>query len=90
MSYKVKLSRHAAKTYEKLDPSIRPVLRDALDALQHKPLAGPKIKRLKGRLRQHLRYRAGDYRIIYTVLAKELIVYVDYLQHRKDVYRDFD
>ena len=62
-------------------------VRTALDVLQHTPLHGPKIKRLKGRLHGYYRYRVGDYRIVYAVDARQQIVYVDYLQHRKDVYR---
>ena len=87
MTYSVKLSPPAAKAYKKLDPSVKPRLLAALDALQRQPMAGPQITRLKGRLREHLRCRASDYRIVYPVVQHERTVYVEYLQHRKDVYR---
>lgn len=87
MTYKVQLSPHALRQYKKLDPSVKPQLQAGLDALQHQPLVGGPIKRLKGRLRDYYRYRVGDYRIVYTVDQRERIVYVDYVQHRKDVYR---
>ncbi len=87
MSYSVKLSPHAARAYKKLDLGIQPAIQTALDTLQHHPLAGPKIKRLKGRLHDYYRYRVGDYRIVYAVTPQEHIVYVDYIQHRKDIYR---
>ncbi len=58
--------------------------------MQHNPLSGPKIKRLRGQLRDYQRYRAGDYRIVYTVDRRNHAVYVDYIQHRKDVYRGMD
>ena len=90
MIYKVQLSPHAAKQYTKLDPVIKPSLQSAIDALQRAPLAGPKIKRLKGRLHAYSRYRVGDYRIVYAVDQRERFVYIDCIQHRRDVYRDIE
>jgi len=87
VTYSLKLSPHAARAYTKLDPSVKPRLQAALDTLQREPLSGPQIKRLQGKLREYLRYRVGDFRIIYTVARQERTVYVDYIQHRKDVYR---
>lgn len=87
MAYKVQLSPHAVRLYKKLDPAILPDMRAALESLQHTPLHGSKIKRLKGRLHNYYRYRVGDYRIVYAVDARQQVVYVDYLQHRKDIYR---
>ena len=87
MTYSVKLSPHAARQYSKLDPSMTPRLKAALDTVQHRPLTGPKVKRLKGRLHEYYRYREGDYRIVYTVAQRDRTVYVDYIQHRKDAYR---
>ena len=86
MTYKVQLSPHAVRQYKRLDPSIKAAIQVGLDALQDQPLAGSHIKRLKGRLHEYYRYRVGDYRIVYAVAQR--VVYVDYLQHRKDVYRD--
>lgn len=87
MTYKVQLSAHAVREYRKIDPSIRNSIQAGLDALGHNPLSGPKIKRLKGRLHDYYRYRVGDYRIVYAVDHKAHAVFVDYIQHRKDVYR---
>ena len=87
MTYKVQLSSHAVREYKKIDSSARPYLQAALDALQHNPPAGLKIKRLKGRLHSYHRYRVGDYRIVYSVDLRQRIVHVDYIQHRRDVYR---
>ena len=87
MTYSVKLSPHAVRDYKKLPPPLKAAIQTALDSLQHHPVEGPKIKRLKGRLREYFRYRVGDYRVVYTVVQSEWVVYVDYIQHRKDVYR---
>lgn len=87
MTYKVVLSPAGEKAYRKLDPSVTPPIQAAIDALAVHPLSGPQITRLKGRLREYLRVRVGDYRIVYAVATPERTVYVEYLQHRKDVYR---
>lgn len=87
MTYSVKLSPHAARAYQKLDSLLKVRLCAAIDALQKSPLSGPNVKRLKGRLHDQFRRRVGDYRIIYTVSQRERIIYLDYIQHRKDVYR---
>jgi mRNA interferase RelE/StbE len=58
-----------------------------MDRLQDSPLAGSQVKRLKGKLREYYRYRVEDYRILYFVDKEGKIVYVDIIQHRKDIYR---
>lgn len=88
MTYRVVLSAHASRQYRKLDPPVRHEVQSGIDALRRDPLHGSKIKRLKGRLREYCRYRAGDYRVLYTVDTAERVVYVDYIQHRRDVYRE--
>ena len=87
MTYRVQLSPHAVREYKRIDPSVRPELQLGLDTLQHNPLAGPKIKRLKGRLHDYFRYRVGDYRIVYAVDQKQRMVYVDCIRHRREIYR---
>ena len=87
MTYSVRLSPRAARDYKKLEASIKLEVQAGLDVLQDHPLSGPKIKRLKGRLHDYWRYRVGDYRIVYAVDQPARAVYVEYLQHRKDVYR---
>ena len=90
MAYKVQLSPHAARQYKKLDPPIKSSVQSGIDVLTHAPLTGSNIKRLKGRLHDYYRYRVGDYRIAYTVSHPDRVVYVDYIQHRKDVYRSME
>ena len=90
MTYRVQLSPHAARQYKKLDPSIKSSVQAGIDALAHSPLTGPNVKHLKGRLHEYHRYRVGDYRIVYTVSHQDHVVYVDYIRHRKDVYRGIE
>ena len=88
MSYKVLLSPRAVREYKKLNPAVKILVQEGIDSLVKNPVSGAKIKRLKGRLREYYRYRAGDYRIVYSVQPSIHTVFVDYIQHRKDVYRE--
>ena len=90
MSYQVKLSPHALRQYKKLAPAIKPQIQTALDSLQHHLPAGTKVKRLRGRLSEYYRYRMEDYRIIFTISHKERVVYVDFIDHRRQAYRDIE
>ena len=90
MTYNVQLSPHAAKQYRKFDPPIKAQVQAAIDSLQHTPASGSKIDRLKGRLHAYYRYRTGDYRILYVIDHASRSVYIDYIQHRRDVYRDLE
>ncbi len=87
MTYRVQFSPHAIREYRALDPSIKPRIAAGIEALQQHPLSGSKIKRLAGRLKGYARYRTGEYRIVYVVDTQARAVRVDYIQHRKDVYR---
>jgi mRNA interferase RelE/StbE len=88
VTFEIRLSPQPIRSFKKLDPDTKERIRHAIDALRHTPSSGPSVKRLKGLLRDYYRYRVGDYRIIYTVSQKTHQVFVDYIQHRKDVYRD--
>ena len=90
MAYSVQLSPHTVRQYKKLNPPIQQDVQRGIDTLQYSPQSGPKIKRLKGRLHEYFRLRIGDYRVVYTVASRDHVVYIDYLQHRKDIYRDID
>jgi mRNA interferase RelE/StbE len=85
--YKIILAPHAIRDYKKLAPETKQDIRAGIDTLKKTPIAGAKVKRLRGRLRKYHRYRVGDFRIVYAVDSSQHVVYVDYIQHRRDVYR---
>lgn len=60
---------------------------EAIESLERQPIHGAKIKRLKGRLHDYYRYRVGDYRIVYTIDPTSQVIYIDYLDHRREIYR---
>ncbi|MBI1976042.1 MAG: type II toxin-antitoxin system RelE/ParE family toxin [Candidatus Omnitrophica bacterium] len=43
-------------------------------------------KPLKGEFRGYWRYRWGDYRVIYKISEKEILILILRISHRKDVY----
>ena len=43
-------------------------------------------KALKGDFAGYWRYRWGDYRVIYRIAEREILVIVLHIAHRKDVY----
>ncbi len=44
-------------------------------------------KPLKGDFEGYWRYRWGDYRVIYRIAHKEILILVLRIAHRKDIYR---
>ncbi|MDD5584817.1 MAG: type II toxin-antitoxin system RelE/ParE family toxin [Candidatus Omnitrophica bacterium] len=43
-------------------------------------------KSLKGEFQGYWRYRWGDYRVIYRIAEREILIVVSRISHRKDVY----
>jgi mRNA interferase RelE/StbE len=43
---------------------------------------------LKGNFAGLYRYRVGDYRVIYEIREKELVIIIVKVGHRKDIYHD--
>lgn len=83
--YAVELSRGAAKVLKALDrrAQVRVVAR--LQELAENPRPHD-AKKLQGEAGIY-RVRAGDYRILYEIFDKRLLVYVLKIGHRREVYR---
>jgi mRNA interferase RelE/StbE len=84
--YSVELSPGAERALGKLDKPIARRVGLALAALSRDPRP-PGTKPLLGRPGT-LRYRVGDYRIVYRVQDNLLTVLVLDDGHRRDIYRD--
>jgi mRNA interferase RelE/StbE len=86
MSYTVKVSRPAEKFLRALtDKKLYQRLREALDALEENPRPANSVK-LKGESELY-RARVGDYRIVYQIQDRQLIVLVVQMGHRREIYR---
>lgn len=83
-SFRVELSRSAAKELRRLDtvPRTRIIRALSLLAVDPRPAA---VRSLAGHP-GYLRVRVGDFRIVYTVDDDRLLVLVLILGHRRDVY----
>ena len=82
------VSRHPAKSVQKqLDRLADDVARRTLARLAELELVPrpPDVKKLKGR--SAWRIRVGDYRVIYEIHDRELVVVVVTVGHRREVYR---
>jgi mRNA interferase RelE/StbE len=82
--FKIQYARSAEKELERLPRAAVVRIREAVDDLaedQHPPGS----KKIKGEDRM-FRIRVGDYRVLYEVYEKEIVVLVIRIRHRKDAY----
>ena len=84
--YTVRFSKKAEKILKKVDPVIRRRVLEKLKFLEINPRNGPNIKTLQG-YSNCFRYRLGDFRIVYEVIDKDLVVWIFDLGWRGDMYR---
>ena len=85
--YSVILSRNAEKLLSGLQKKNRKLftgIMRALDLISENPYCG---KPLVGNLAGYYSYRVGDYRIIFEIEKKDLLVLVEKIEHRARVYR---
>lgn len=83
--YSINISPGAKKHIDSLPINIKSKIdRVIVDILANSPYLG---KPLKGDLKGRYSYRVADYRIIYSILKRELIVWIIKVMHRREVYR---
>lgn len=81
--YHVVITKSVQRTLGKLSDRLATQLEDAMLSLEDNPRP-PGCKKLKGRA--GYRIRVGDYRIIYEIQDKILVVTVLEVGNRRDVY----
>ena len=84
MSFSIRIKESAAKELRRVAKPDRARIVAAIDRLAETPHLGTS---LKGDLRGLRRIRVGDYRILYEVRDKELVVLVVRIAHRRDANR---
>jgi len=82
--YEVRLTPPAAREFGRLQGPLRDRIRSAIDGLATEPRPQGVVK-LAGR--DDYRVRVGDYRIVFAVDDRELLVIVARIAHRREVYR---
>lgn len=85
MAYRIEFAPRAERQFKALDRSIQMRLSRRIDSLTGNPRPQG-TKKLAGE-EDLYRLRVGNYRIIYQVQEKRLIVLVVSVGHRADVYR---
>lgn len=85
IGYEVILSDEAKRFLKKLDSKIVSRILAKLKDLTSEKCENLDIKKLKEN-KSLYRIRVGDYRIIYSINNREIIVFVVKIGHRKDVY----
>jgi mRNA interferase RelE/StbE len=84
MRYRVILPKSVQKELDRLPGDVGKRVMTRLRALESNPRSAD-VKKLKGR--PAWRVRVGDYRIIYEIHDRELVVIVITIGHRREVYR---
>ena len=84
MTYRIEISRRAAKAVTSLDKPLRRKILAAIDALSGNPRPVG-CKKLAGQ--QAWRIRVGEYRIIYEIHDQVLLVILVDIGHRREIYR---
>jgi mRNA interferase RelE/StbE len=83
--YRLKFKRSAERAFLGLPRDVQPRLDKRLLALQDDPRP-PGTKALAGETGLH-RLQVGDYRVVYEVHDKEILVLVLAIGHRRETYR---
>jgi len=85
MAYEIQFKSSAWKAFKKLQGETRGRVAEAIWALGDNPRPHGSVK-LAGQ-RDLYRIRVGDYRVIYEIQEKALVVLIVKVGHRKDAYR---
>lgn len=83
-SYRVRITRSAAKELEAVPLQDRRRIVSRIENLRDDPRP-PGCEKLSGE--EKYRLRQGNYRILYEIFDRELVVTVVTIGHRRDVYR---
>ncbi len=86
-TWEIVLTIPAERVYDKAEEPIRQRLDNCFEDLEQNPLYGNNIKPLTGQLKGLLRYRVGDWRVIYRPLKGMRKVEIIAILPRGDAYK---
>jgi mRNA interferase RelE/StbE len=85
--HRVELSREAEKFLAKLQTRNHRLFArfvEAIEGISENPYSSPV---LTGNLKGYYSSRVGDYRVVFEIEKEHLTVYVEKIEHRREVYR---
>ncbi len=85
-AWRLVYSEASRKQARSLHPSIKPIVKARIEALQEDPYLGKPLER---ELAGYYSYRAKRFRIIYKIDQPTQTVQIHYVGHRKDIYELF-
>jgi mRNA interferase RelE/StbE len=85
MRYALEFTASAARELERFDKQVERRITTKITSLSDDPFPGD-VKKMKG-LEDHFRIRIGDYRVVYRVDGKRVIVVIVRVGHRREIYR---
>ena len=85
MAYRIEFTPKAQRDFKALDGSIRGRIARRIDSLADNPFPSG-IKKIEGEDELY-RLRVGDYRVLYQVQGRALLVLIVRIGHRREVYR---
>ncbi|MGR9053734.1 MAG: type II toxin-antitoxin system RelE family toxin [Gammaproteobacteria bacterium] len=83
--YRIEIKPRAIKQLRKLPSAVLAKVSKQIDNLSENPRPDG-CKKLSGTEHSY-RVRVGDYRVVYSVFDKRLIIQVIKIGHRKDIYK---
>ncbi len=86
MSYRIAVTKSAAKTLNKIPKTDRKRIIDKIDSLAEN-LPSPDTTKMRGNNPFH-KIRVGNYRIVYEIQEEVLLILILKIGHRKDIYRN--
>jgi mRNA interferase RelE/StbE len=85
MRYSLEFTASASREFRDLDRQVQWRITEKITALCDNPFPSGS-KKLKGQA-DHFRIGVGDYRVVYRIDGKRIVIVVVRVEHRKDVHR---
>jgi mRNA interferase RelE/StbE len=85
MRYSLEFTKSALRELQALDAQLKRRIGEKITALCEEPFPAG-IKKLQGEP-DHYRLRVGDYRVVYRVDGRRVVIVIVRVGHRREVYR---
>jgi len=87
VAWEIVLTKPAKRVYDKASKVIQQRLDSCFEDLEKNPIYGNSIRPLTGQLKGLIRYRIGDWRVIYRLFKEKKTVEIVAILPRGDAYK---